>query len=50
MAGKDYPESGKVLVDDIDVTRLRCRELTQYRLRRVGYVFQFLNFIPILTV
>ncbi len=50
VAGIDFPDSGEVVVDGVNVSKLRGRELAQYRLRKVGYVFQFFNLIPALTV
>ncbi|MCX8199838.1 MAG: ABC transporter ATP-binding protein, partial [Sulfolobales archaeon] len=40
---------GKILVDGIDITKLSDKELADYRLRKVGFVFQFYNLIPTLT-
>ncbi len=50
LAGIDLPTAGAVLVDGIDVARLGERERTLLRRRRVGFVFQFFNLIPLLTV
>jgi putative ABC transport system ATP-binding protein len=49
LAGMDRPTSGSILVDGADLARLGERQLEEYRLRQVGYVFQFLNLIPSLT-
>ena len=43
------PVSGSVLLDKLEVTTLQSRGLTDYRLRRVGIVFQAFNLIPSLT-
>jgi putative ABC transport system ATP-binding protein len=43
------PTSGNVLLDGLEVTTLQSRELSEYRLRRVGIVFQAFNLIPSLT-
>mgnify|MGYP000542397647 CR=1 FL=1 len=45
----DKPTKGRVIVDGRDITRLRERELTEFRLRKIGFVFQFYNLIPVLT-
>ncbi|MEM4831234.1 MAG: ABC transporter ATP-binding protein [Sulfolobales archaeon] len=50
IGGIDLPDSGIVVVDGVEVGKLRGRDLAQYRLRKVGYVFQFYNLIPTLTV
>jgi len=49
IGGIDGATGGSILVDDVDVTKLTERELENYRLRQVGYVFQFFNLIPSLT-
>ncbi len=45
----DRPSKGSVIVDGRDITKLGERELTEFRLRKVGFVFQFYNLIPVLT-
>jgi putative ABC transport system ATP-binding protein len=50
IGGLDRPDSGRVLVNGQDITRLSDGELTRYRRDQVGIVFQFFNLIPILTV
>ena len=49
IGGIDRATSGSILVGDADLCRLGERELESYRLRKVGYVFQFFNLIPSLT-
>jgi putative ABC transport system ATP-binding protein len=49
MGGLDVPTGGQVLYRDIDLTRADEAELTAYRRRHVGFVFQFYNLIPSLT-
>ncbi len=43
------PTSGQVVIGDRDVTRLRGRERTAFRSRRIGFVFQSFNLVPYLT-
>ena len=43
------PTAGTIRFGDIDVTRLAGRELTEYRRRTVGIVFQAFNLVPSLT-
>ncbi len=49
VGGLDVPTSGQVLYRDLDLTRATEAELTSYRRRHVGFVFQFYNLIPSLT-
>jgi putative ABC transport system ATP-binding protein len=44
-----HPRRGSVRLDDLEITRLRGADLTEYRRRRVGIVFQVFNLIPSLT-
>jgi putative ABC transport system ATP-binding protein len=50
IAGIDRPTSGRVVVDGTDLTALDEDARTRFRRRRVGFVFQFFNLIPVLTV
>ena len=49
MGGVDKPTSGKVFVDGIDIYNLSEKELAIFRRRKVGFIFQFYNLIPVLT-
>ncbi|HEY5971574.1 MAG TPA: ABC transporter ATP-binding protein [Pseudoxanthomonas sp.] len=49
MGGLDHATSGRLLFKDTELTALDDRELTAYRRRHVGFVFQFYNLIPSLT-
>ncbi len=46
LGGMDTASSGRVLVDGQDLTRLSEKKLTEYRGKKVGFVFQFYNLIP----
>ncbi|MEM1645973.1 MAG: hypothetical protein QXL96_08945, partial [Ignisphaera sp.] len=50
IGGLDRADIGKVIVDGIDICSLNERELVEFRLRKIGYVFQFYNLIPTLSV
>ncbi len=50
LGGMDLPTSGSVFVEDTDIARFNARRLTRYRRERVGFVFQFYNLMPNLTV
>ncbi len=49
LGGLDRPTSGAVAFRGHDLTRASDRELTEYRRRHVGFVFQFYNLMPSLT-
>jgi putative ABC transport system ATP-binding protein len=49
MGGLDHATSGRLLFKNTELTALDDRELTAYRRRYVGFVFQFYNLIPSLT-
>jgi putative ABC transport system ATP-binding protein len=50
ISGIDLPEKGVVIVDGISINLLSERERTLFRRNRIGFVFQFYNLIPTLTV
>jgi putative ABC transport system ATP-binding protein len=50
IGGIDRCDSGLVLVEDIEVTKLSDDKLTDYRRDKIGFIFQFYNLIPNLTV
>lgn len=45
----DKPTKGKVFVNDIDLTHLKEKELTNLRRGTIGFIFQFYNLIPVLS-
>jgi len=49
IGGLDRPSDGAVMVEGEDITSYDDRRLTEYRRRKVGFVFQFFNLIPTLT-
>lgn len=49
LGGVDKPTSGKVYVDGIDIYSLSEKELAIFRRRKVGFIFQFYNLVPVLT-
>ncbi len=49
MGGIDRATSGRLFFKDLELTSLEDRELTNYRRRHVGFVFQFYNLVPSLT-
>lgn len=50
LGGLDSPTSGKIVVCGKDISTLSNNELADYRAETVGFVFQFYNLIPTLTV
>jgi putative ABC transport system ATP-binding protein len=50
ISGIDLVDGGEVCVQDIDITRLNDRQLTLFRREKIGFIFQFFNLIPTLTV
>ena len=50
ISGIDVPDSGSVAVDGTDITKLSEKERTMVRRNKIGFIFQFFNLIPTLTV
>jgi putative ABC transport system ATP-binding protein len=50
VSGIDTADSGSIVIDDTDITKLNDRQLTLFRRDRIGIIFQFFNLIPTLTV
>jgi len=50
LSGIDLPDAGEVLIDGVALSQLAERERTLFRRDRIGFVFQFFNLIPTLTV
>src|SRR6185503_5707902 len=50
IAGIDRPTAGSVAVNGTDLTALDEQARTRFRRRHIGFVFQFFNLIPLLTV
>lgn len=49
LGGLDHPSSGKVEIAGIDITDMKDRDLIDFRLSNIGFVFQAYNLIPVLT-
>ncbi len=49
IGGLDKPTSGKVFVDEVDIAQLDAYELAWLRCRKIGYIFQTFNLIPVMT-
>ena len=49
IGGLDKPTSGRVYIEETDVAQLDARELAWLRCRKIGYIFQTFNLIPVMT-
>jgi putative ABC transport system ATP-binding protein len=49
IAGIDRPDRGSIRIGDDDITRLSERELSRFRSRNVGFIFQLYNLMGVLT-
>jgi putative ABC transport system ATP-binding protein len=49
LGGLDKPEEGEVLIENISLYKLDDNKLTDMRLQKIGFVFQFFNLLPRLT-
>lgn len=50
MGGLDTPTSGKVIVGDKDLAKMNDEQLTIFRRRNIGFIFQNYNLVPVLNV
>lgn len=50
LGGLDYPTEGEVIVDGKKIFKLKEQELTIFRRRKIGFVFQQYNLVPVLNV
>ncbi|MDA8219679.1 MAG: ABC transporter ATP-binding protein [Dehalococcoidales bacterium] len=50
ISGIDLPTAGTVTIDGVDLTRLNEHRRTLFRRQHIGFVFQFYNLVPTLTV
>jgi len=49
ISGLDSPSSGAINIDDTDLATLNRKQLVDFRLKNIGFVFQSYNLIPVLT-
>jgi putative ABC transport system ATP-binding protein len=49
IGGLDKPSEGKVYIDEVDIAQLDSYELAWMRCRKIGYIFQTFNLIPVMT-
>ena len=50
IGGLDVPTSGKVIVDGRDLSTLKDEQLTVFRRRKIGFIFQNYNLVPVLNI
>ena len=50
LGGMDKPTSGNIFIGENDISKYTDKELTRYRASDVGFIFQFYNIMPTLTV
>jgi len=50
ISGIDAPDSGEIVVRDVVINKLSERQRTLFRREHIGFIFQFFNLIPTLTV
>ena len=49
IGGLDYADEGNVIVDGQDITGMKDEELTIFRRRKIGFIFQNYNLVPVLN-
>ena len=49
VGGLDSPTSGSIIIDKTDLSKLNPKQLVDFRLNNIGFVFQAYNLIPVLT-
>ena len=50
LGGMDKVTSGDIIIDDKNISKFSDKELTKYRAENIGFIFQFYNILPTLTV
>ena len=49
LSGLDNIDSGRISLENVDLTKLSDRQRTDYRARRMGFIFQVYNLLPVLS-
>jgi len=49
LGGLDLPTSGQILINNVDLSKLKSSRLIDFRMNNIGFVFQAYNLIPVLT-
>ena len=50
LGGMDRPTSGKIIINQVDISKFTDKQLTKFRAEQIGFVFQSYNILPSLTV
>lgn len=50
IGGMDVPTSGKILIDGEEISEYNEEQLTDFRAENIGFIFQFYNILPTLTI
>lgn len=50
VGGLEHADAGSIVVDGLDIAKLNDKQLGEYRRKQLGFVFQFYNLVPDLTV
>ena len=50
IGGMDTPTSGQIIIDDENISNYNEEKLSEYRAENIGFIFQFYNILPTLTV
>jgi len=50
IGGMDLPDMGRIIVDGEDISLYTDKQLTLYRRKKIGFIFQFFNLLPNISV
>ena len=50
LGGLDRPTEGEVIIEQKDISKLKDEEVTIFRRRKIGFIFQAFNLVPVLNV
>ena len=49
LAGMEKPTEGKIVIDSVDITKLREEKMAAFRQKHIGFIFQSYNLLPYMT-
>ena len=50
IGGMDTPTSGQIIIDDENISNYNEEKISEYKAENIGFIFQFYNILPTLTV